>query len=233
MTDIASKVKGGIQIDFHVHSRYSIDSLLSPRRIIEAAKNRGLSGVAVTDHDTIRGGIETLKLAKDEEDFIVIAGAEIKTNIGDLIGIFLEQEIKSREFFQVANEIKQQGGIVILPHPYKTFYSLDSLDSKVINSIDLIEGFNARVKSNALNLKAQEFALKRGKPITGGSDAHFVHEIGNGVTLFGNTPLEQDAIREALLKGKVEVRGSILPLTLYALYEFGIGQALKFAKSRK
>ena len=54
-----------------------------------------------------------------------------------------------------------------------------------------------------------------------------------GVTLFGNIPLQQDAIRAALLEGKVKIRGSILPLPLYALYEFGIGQALKFVKSRR
>jgi hypothetical protein len=222
-----------IHIDFHVHSCYSFDSLLKPGSIIKTAKKRGLSGIAVTDHDTIRGGVETLKLAKDEEDFVVIVGAEIKTNIGDLIGIFLEQEIKSREFFKVVNEIKQQGGIVILPHPYRTFDSLDSLDGEVIDSIDLIEGFNARVKSNVLNLKAREFALKAGKPIAGGSDAHFAHEIGNGRTLFNNIPLQQDAIRAALLGGKVEVRGDILPFPLYVLYVFGIGRALRFIKSHK
>ena len=222
-----------IAIDFHVHSCYSPDSLLRPDSIIKTAKRRGLSGVAVTDHDTIRGGIETLKLAKDEEDFIVIVGAEIKTNIGDLIGIFLEREIKSHEFSEVASEIRQQGGIVILPHPYRTFPSLDTQNSEVISNVDLIEGFNARAKSNVLNLKAQELGLKAKKPLTGGSDAHFAHEIGKGVTLFGDIPLQQDAIRTALLKGETEIRGKTLPFPLYVLYEFGIGQALKRAKTLK
>lgn len=233
MKDAVSGTVGAVKIDFHVHSCYSSDSLLRPENIIKMAKKKGLSGVAVVDHNTIKGGLETSSLVTASDNFVVIIGAEIRTDMGEIIGLFLKREIKSSGFSRVASEIKQQGGIVVLPHPYRTFVSLDNLENGVIDSIDLIEGFNARFKSNVLNLKAREFALKAGKPITGGSDAHFAHEIGNGVTIFGKIPLQPDAIRQALLAGKVEVAGNILPLPLYALYEFGIGRVLRLVRSLK
>jgi len=215
-------------IDFHVHSKYSPDSTLSPRKIIKVARRKGLNGVAVTDHDTIKGSLEAFEIAKSEKDFVVIIGAEIKTNIGDVIGLFLSQEIQSKEFSKVINEIKKQGGLVILPHPYRTFAGI--IPPQVIAAVDIIEGFNARVKNNSLNLKAQELAMKFRKPMVGGSDAHFAHEIGNGRTILANTPLQPDAIKKALLEGKAKIEGKILPFFLYASYEFGIGKVLRFIK---
>ena len=215
-------------IDFHVHSKYSLDSILDPRKIIKVARRKGLNGIAVTDHDTIKGGLEAFEIAKSEKDFVVIIGAEIRTNIGDVIGLFLSQEIQSREFSKVINEIKKQGGLVILPHPYRTFAGM--IPSQVVTAVDIIESFNARVKNNSLNLKAQELAMKFRKPMVGGSDAHFAHEIGNGRTILANTPLQPDAIKKALLEGKAKIEGKILPFFLYASYEFGIGKALRFIK---
>ena len=217
-----------VVIDFHVHSNYSPDSTLSPRKIIKTAKRKGLNGVAVTDHNTIEGGLEAFEIAKSEKDFIVIIGAEIRTNVGEVIGIFLSQEIQSREFSRVISEIKKQGGLVILPHPYRTFP--DIVPSQVVATVDIIEGFNARMKNDSLNLKAQELAMKFRKPMVGGSDAHFAHEIGNGRTILANTPLQPDAIKKALLEGKAKIEGKILPFFLYASYEFGVGKVLRFIK---
>ena len=82
-------------IDLHIHSKYSFDSLLSPKTILKVAKKKGLTGIAVTDHNTIRGGLEVKEINKDR-DFTVIVGSEVQTEIGDIIGLYLSDEIKSR-----------------------------------------------------------------------------------------------------------------------------------------
>src|SRR5262249_29889549 len=84
-------------IDFHVHTSFSHDCATSPATVIELARRRGLDGIAVTDHETEEGGLATVE-ANRHQDFLVIPGAEIKTDLGDLIGLFLTHAIKSRKF---------------------------------------------------------------------------------------------------------------------------------------
>lgn len=161
-------------IDLHIHSKYSFDSLLSPRTILKVAKKKGLTGIAVTDHNTIRGGLEVKKINKDR-DFTVIVGSEVQTEIGDIIGLYLNDEIKSRVLIEVITEIKSQGGIVVLPHPYRGH----KLNQYIIEHSDAIEVFNGRSTTKE-NTKALELAKRYNKPFTAGSDAHFASEIGNG-----------------------------------------------------
>ena len=105
-----------MKIDLHIHSKYSHDGSLEPEQIIEIARKKGLSGVAITDHNTIRGALEAQKY--QSEDFRVIIGAEIMTEKGEVTGLFLSREIKSRRLQEVIAEIKAQDGIVIVPHPF-------------------------------------------------------------------------------------------------------------------
>ena len=94
--------------DLHIHSKYSFDSISEPKKIIKVAKNMGLNGVAITDHNTTKGGLEAKKINRDH-DFLVIVGSEISTEIGDITGLFLSEEIKSRNSMEVIEEIKKQG----------------------------------------------------------------------------------------------------------------------------
>ncbi len=159
-------------IDLHIHSKYSFDSIQSPSKIIKIAK-KNLDGIAITDHGTIKGGLEAKKINKDP-NLIVIVGCEINTEIGDIIGLFLNKEINSRNSMEVIREIKAQDGIVVLPHPYRGH----KLNEELLNSVDAIEGFNARSTIEE-NEKGMELAKKYNKPIVAGSDAHFTSEIGN------------------------------------------------------
>lgn len=158
--------------DFHIHSKYSYDSILSPTVILKVAKKQGLNCIAVTDHDTIKGGIKTQNLNTDK-DFLVIVGCEVQTEIGDLIGLNLNEEITSKNSIEVIEEIKSQGGYVILPHPYRGH----KLNEYLIEKSDVIEVFNGRSTSEQ-NIKALELAKKYRKPFIAGSDAHFASEIG-------------------------------------------------------
>lgn len=159
--------------DLHIHSKYSLDSVMNPKKILEIAKSKGFDTVAITDHNTIRGAIE----AKKFEDIIgirVIVGSEIRTDIGDLIGLKLEREIGERSWDRVLSEIKDQGGIAVLPHPYRDH----TMVKEVAKKVDLIEIWNARCHPEQNN-KALELATSVRCGTIMGSDAHLYSEIGN------------------------------------------------------
>ena len=185
-----------MKFDLHIHSKYSYDSFLSVEKILKIAKKRGLDGVAVTDHNTIKGGIETTKINKGD-NFIVIVGSEIKTEYGDIIGLFLNEEIESRIFMEVVEEIRDQDGLVVLAHPFRKGINFP-ID--LLKHVELIEAFNAR-SPKSLNAKALELARKFNKSMTAGSDAHLGFEIGRGITIINSE------IEEALRKGGARIEG--------------------------
>jgi len=110
--------------DFHIHSKYSFDSIMSPKKIIKTAVKKNIDLIAITDHNTIKGGVEVKKASGD--NIKVIVGAEIKTDIGDIIGFNLNNEIKSINWEEVLDQIKAQGGLSMLPHPYRSHRDLYS-----------------------------------------------------------------------------------------------------------
>lgn len=146
------------------------------------AKQRALHGIAVTDHGTIRGGLE-VQAMNQEPDFLVIVGAEIYTELGDILGLFLTSEIKSHYSLDVIEEIHQQGGLAILPHPYEGHdpYNFENLN------VDGIEVYNARC-TRAQNAAALLLAQHHQVAAIGGSDAHFPQEIGRATTWFNLSP---------------------------------------------
>ena len=153
---------------FHIHTKYSFDANIPPAEMVKYIQALGLDFAAITDHETIRGALE----AKNTTGFPIIVGAEYYTEKGDIIGLFLEKEIITRKSDELIKEIKAQGGIVVLPHPYRSH----KLDSKLVSSVDVIEVFNARSseKENSLALK---LAKEYNKPMLAGSDAHFLQEL--------------------------------------------------------
>jgi len=192
-------------VDLHIHSKYSGDCAMEPATILKVAKKRGLDGIAVTDHLTIKGGIETRKLNNDP-DFLVIVASEVETNNKeDLIGLFLEEEIESRKTTEVVTEIKAQGGLVLWAHPFR--FGKNLLRRDAIKHLDLIEGFNSKTSASC-NALAQQLAREYRKPVVGASDAHQASEIGNGKTLVCNSGF--GTIKEALASGKTEIVGSHL-----------------------
>jgi hypothetical protein len=206
------------RFDLHVHTRYSKDALIDPSKILEVLDKKGLKGIAVTDHGTIRGGTVTHELArKAGSDHIIIVGSEIKTEIGDIIGLFLKEEIKSRDSMQVLDEIGSQGGVSILAHPFRGTYIPRLHKAKKVYSQDLlqkvnfIEVDNARSRSHE-NTKARELAHDWGKPALGGSDAHFYAEIGAITVNFENEDVNtEDDLKRSLLGNSLKIeRGRIL-----------------------
>jgi hypothetical protein len=192
--------------DLHMHSYYSPCSRNKPEDILKAAKKAGLNGIAITDHDTIACYPVLKKLHKKlnmPKDFEIICGEEIKTQFGDIIGLYLKKEIKSRDFFKAVDEIHSQGGIVIIPHPYRHVYwhKFKYPLSKLKGKIDAIETFNSRNMDHA-NARAVNEAKKLGFSQTGSSDGHLILDIGKGYTIFtGN-------LKDAIKNNKTQVGGN-------------------------
>jgi len=190
-----------MKFDLHTHTKYSSDGVIEPDKVVKTAIKRGLSGIAITDHNTIKGSLRAKKYKT--EDFEVIIGSEISTERGEIIGLFLSDEIKSHVFQEVVEEIKEQDGITVLPHPFDDIRRNGiNPGKKDIKLVDCVETFNSRCLRQKYNNKASQFARMNGLSVVAGSDAHFASEIGNaGVIING------DGLREALINGDLEIFG--------------------------
>jgi len=191
-----------MKYDLHIHTHNSACSILKPKTILKIAKRIGLNGIAITDHNTIKGGLEVYKINKDK-DFEVIPGIEVNTNRGHVLGLYINKEISSKEFFDVIDEIKKQGGIAVIAHPFRLIPHLRSnlKGIKPKEYLDAVECYNART-SYFGNRSAMKFAEKFNLSKTAGSDAHFFFEIGRGITLFDGD------FTNAVRKRKTKVQGS-------------------------
>src|SRR5262249_18593685 len=179
---------------FHVHTRCSYDSLLSPKKILAKAREMGVSVLMVTDHDTIQGSLELRALA-DGMPPMVVTGAEYHSEKGDIIGLFLQQEIHSRQSGEIIHQIRGQGGIVVLPHPYKAHL----LDDELLAGSDIIETYNGRCQKED-NDRAESLRQRWQRPLIAGADAHCARELCAAVNEFdAEVPKTELEFRELLL----------------------------------
>lgn len=186
--------------DLHIHSYHSSDSDSHPKDIVRYALRRKLNVIAVTDHETIRGGLETLDCVRQipELTLDVVVGAETHTPEGEIIGLFLRKEIRSRKAMDVIEEIRDQGGVSVLVHPCRNGYP----EEIVLRAVDAIEVFNL-YNSARENLLAQELAIRMGKPGITGSDAHNSSEVGIVYTCFTTDNEVRDVFDRDFLSLKI------------------------------
>jgi len=182
-----------ITIDLHVHTHYSGCSNLNPDRIEQLALERGLNTIAICDHNCIEGALETAALAK----FItVIIAEEIVTTHGEIIGYFLNEHIPpGLSPNETVSEIKRQGGLASVPHPFDRLRSSRlhiSALKQVIDSIDMIEVFNARNMFNRPDRKLLNQTRKLGVVPVVSSDAHLSCEIGRATMVMDNYQNPED-----------------------------------------
>ena len=196
-----------MRIDLHVHTRHSGDSLCSPADAVRMAKKKGLDGIAIADHDTCRGWEEAIRAGKDL-GILVIQAEEVLVKIegrpvGEILGYFLKEPVKSRDPKGVIEEIKAQGGMAVVSHPLDRRRRFERLDT-VIGMVQGLEVMNARAPKEA-NQRAMELAEGHGLAKTGGSDAHSAREVGAAWTEAEASDLEE--FREAILEGRTRVGG--------------------------
>lgn len=205
-----------MRIDLHCHSYYSDDGISSPEKIIKTALKKGLDGIALTDHDTTNGWREAIEAAEKLKAVLVL-GEEIKTKKGDILGLFLKNKIngKGENPFKVIKEIKKQGGIAIIAHPYHFPENFKDDLIKYKYLVDGIEVFNAKLPIALADKKAFNFAKTHNLSMIGGSDSHYHSKTGDGWTAADVGNIED--FKKAILNRQTKTGGKKSPLPFFYL----------------
>ena len=189
-----------------MHTHFSPDSEVAPEKLVKRCIQVGLNCIAVTDHNTTKGAFRVRETAP----FMVIIGEEVATSEGEVTGLFLEETIpRGLSPVETAKRIKDQGGLVSLPHPFDRFRSeviTKSGIEDVLPYADIVEVFNSRNSMDADNRAAHEFASRHNLLTSGVSDAHTTIELGRTYVVmpeFDGTP---EGFKEALAEGTIQAR---------------------------
>ncbi len=163
-----------------MHTDHSYDCATPVEVLLAEARARGLGAIAITDHNEISGAVEARAKA---DGLTVIVGEEVKTaEQGEVIGLFIEEKIpRGMTLHETIAEIKRQGGLVYVPHPFDRMHSVPDYEHllSVIDDVDAIEVFNPRIAITEFNEEAVRFAAKYRIPAGAGSDAHVPQGLGS------------------------------------------------------
>ena len=204
--------EGRLRIDMHMHTQASFDCLSDPRKVLAAASARGVRRIAITDHNRITTALEMAEAFPDS----VIPGEEVKTKEGiDVIGLYIEEVIpKGTPASEVCRRVKDQGGLVYLPHPYaRGKGGSGRYAEELAPLVDIIEVFNARLHPGHLNDQGEELADRWSKPRGAGSDAHMLGEVAGAWVEVAQHPNEPAALLAAL--EHAQVRGVTSPWAVH------------------
>jgi predicted metal-dependent phosphoesterase TrpH len=172
-----------IEVDLHMHTDHSPDCATPVEVLLETARDRGLGAIAITDHNEVSGALEARRIAAEMGDIKVIVAEEVKTaEQGEVIGLFLEEKIpRGMTMAETIAEIRRQGGLVYVPHPFDRFHSVPDYEHLLgmVEEIDILEVFNPRVALTAFNEEAERFARKYRIVPGAGSDSHVAQGLGS------------------------------------------------------
>jgi predicted metal-dependent phosphoesterase TrpH len=168
-----------VKADLHAHTHFSRDALTSVETFARRYQQAGIDCVAVSDHNNIDGALAV----RESAAFRVIVSEEIKTTEGEIIGLFLRESIrKSLTPEDTVRAIREQGGLVLIPHPYDRVRRSPlraEAALRIMNEIDVIEVFNSRTVYAADNERSRRMAEEHGKLMSAATDAHTPWEIGH------------------------------------------------------
>jgi predicted metal-dependent phosphoesterase TrpH len=192
-----------IRADFHCHTHYSHDCFAGIGAVLDCARRRGLTHLAITDHDALDGAFRARDRSRDVQ---IIIGCEVSlTGGGHLIGLFLERPITGKTKAEVVDEIHAQGGFVLVPHPLNeksglfggARFGVPADAQKRVPPVgsDAIEVVNGH-EPPAHNIAAAELARQHGLPMLAGSDAHYGVDVGRACVEF----LGADTLTAELLR---------------------------------
>ena len=200
-----------LKLDLHIHSQYSEDATGSPKDIIKILQKKGLQGMAITDHNTVEGGLKALKVKPKE--FIVIPGVEISTKDGHMLALNVTENIKRHlSVEETVEKIIDAGGLPVVPHLFRNMSGIKKEKLRNIRTkISAIEVFNS-CSLPQTNLKTAKIAKEYGLGGTGGSDAHDPIYAGYAYTTIDNTDINIDSILSEINKKKTWGEGITMPL---------------------
>jgi predicted metal-dependent phosphoesterase TrpH/glycosyltransferase involved in cell wall biosynthesis len=172
-----------IHVDLHMHTDHSPDCATPVEVLLATARDRGLGAIAITDHNEISGALAARQVAEQMGGIKVIVAEEVKTaEQGEVIGLFLEEKIpRGMTMAETIVEIRRQGGLVYVPHPFDRLHSVPDYEHllEIVEEIDILEVFNPRVALTAFNEEAERFAAKYRIVPGAGSDSHVAQGLGS------------------------------------------------------
>jgi predicted metal-dependent phosphoesterase TrpH/glycosyltransferase involved in cell wall biosynthesis len=169
--------------DLHLHTEHSYDCAVPVSELLDYAEEQGLGAIAVTDHNVFSGAREAVEQARGRS-LTVIPGEEVKTDSGEVIGLFLREEVpRGMTMGETIAAIRDQGGIVYLPHPFDRLHTIPDATTlhRHLAEIDVFEVYNARLLFEGFNDEALRFARKYNLTMGAGSDAHVLQGVGTGL----------------------------------------------------
>ena len=200
-----------IKGDFHIHSDFSPDCATPLEGLVQRCIQVGLTCIAITDHNTTRGAQEIQKIAP----FTVIIGEEIKSSEGEIIGLFLHKDIpKGLSPLETIKQIREQGGLVSIPHPYDRFRRSVLREKalyEILPHVDIVEAFNSRTTLYSDIAKAQQLTTEYDVVPSAVSDAHTLIELGRTYVEFPEFDGTPAGFKAALAKGHL-IKRKINPL---------------------
>jgi predicted metal-dependent phosphoesterase TrpH/glycosyltransferase involved in cell wall biosynthesis len=226
--EVARRLAGRalIDVDLHMHTDHSWDCATPVEHLLATARDRGLGAIAITDHNEVSGALDAARKAHDYGVKVIVA-EEVKTaEQGEVIGLFIEERIpKGLTLAETIADIKRQGGLVYVPHPFDRLHAVPDYEhlADIVDDIDVIEVFNPRIALPAFNEEAVRFAAKYRIVGGAGSDSHVAEGLG-AVRIkmrdFDGPEEFLESLREADIVGRPS-----------SLYYVGV-QALKFLQTK-
>ncbi|MBM3251078.1 MAG: PHP domain-containing protein [Candidatus Nealsonbacteria bacterium] len=201
-----------MKADLHVHTNFSYDGVSSPQEVVRAALEKGIECLCITDHNEIRGAVQAMKFSYDK-NILIVPGIEILSSSGDILGINVKKVIPDRlSAKETIKEIRRQGGIAVIPHPFGKPFTNFWGGEKVLKKLDIdaIEAFNATVFFSKSNIRSFNFAQKFNLPFTAGSDAHKAKHIGSAYLEFSKKVQSVEELVEEILKKEAVISGKVL-----------------------
>ncbi|MBM3957456.1 MAG: hypothetical protein FJ313_05325 [Gemmatimonadetes bacterium] len=176
-----------VNVDFHVHSARSPDSVITFDRLVEACRRNCVDAVAIMDHDIIDGALEFRALSEEARAGgrwapRILVGEEVRTAQGEICGLFIEEWVPGRlSAEETMRIIRSQGGLVYVPHPFDLlkFKRLKPHELVELSGlIDIIEVFNGKPRFPGANRLARRFIERHPFTVAAGSDSHEPTRLG-------------------------------------------------------
>ncbi len=202
-----------LAVELHTHSVHSNDGQNTVEELLEAARAANLDGLAITDHNEFAPSRRAADLA-EEYGLIGIAGMEISTAAGHLLGLGIDHRIeRGLGFRETVARVHDAGGIAVVPHPFQELRKgvLGTIPREELTAADAIEVYNSRLLTGRANRQADQLAEANGMSKTAGSDAHVAEMVGQARTLVGTDERTSEGILDTIRDGRTTVQGRRTP----------------------